>query len=123
MFKFMFLFLFFGEEEAGAGPFLRVGLVGLWAETKKRIGNSHRGRLDIIADILEASYDGTKKTYLMYRCNLSFKQLKYYLVFLFRKGLLCSIIDDGNSNFSLLKITNKGKEFLKAYKGLKAFIK
>jgi len=96
----------------------------LLVQDKKRSSNSHRGRLDIIADILEASNNGAKKTYLMYRCNLSFKQLKYYLVFLLRKGLLNTVVDDGNPNPNpgLFKITDKGKEFLKAYKGLRALI-
>jgi len=95
----------------------------LLVQTKKRSGDTHRGRLDIIADILEASYSETKKTYLMYRCNLSFKQLKYYMVFLLKKGLLCAVANNGNPNLGMFKITEKGKEFLKAYKGLNALIK
>jgi len=95
----------------------------LFVQTKKRSSNTHRGRLDIIADILEASHSETKKTYLMYRCNLSFKQLKYYLVFLLRKGLLRMVINDGTPNPGTFKITDKGKKFLKAYNGLKALIK
>lgn len=94
----------------------------LLAQTRKRSGNAHRGRLDIIADILEASCSETKKTYLMYRCNLSFKQLKHYLVFLIRRGLLCAVADNGNFNSDRFKITEKGKKFLRAYKGLKALI-
>jgi predicted transcriptional regulator len=92
-------------------------------ESKKGSGNSHRGRLDIIADILEASYCEARKTYLMYRCNMSFKQLKYYLDFLLRKELLDTIAEDVNPNSGLFKITDKGKMFLDAYKGLKALVK
>jgi predicted transcriptional regulator len=98
-------------------------MVNLLVESGKSSSNSHRGSLDIIADILEASYCETKKTYLMYRCNMSFKQLKYYLDFLLRKELLHTIVKDVDPNPRLFKITNKGKEFLKAYKGLKALVR
>lgn len=92
-------------------------------QNKKRSSNSHRGRLDIIADILEASNGGTKKTSLMYRCNMSFRQLKYYLDFLLKKELLHKVSEDDNPNPGLFKITEKGKEFLKVYNGLKALVK
>ena len=98
-------------------------MIGLSAQTKKRIGNSHRGRLDLIADILEASQGGIKKTYLMYRCNLSFRQLKYYLDFLLRTEFLCIVAENVNPNYGLFQVTDKGKQFLKAYKGLKALMK
>lgn len=87
-------------------------------DSKKQSG-SHRGRFDIIADMLDASFGGVRKTHLMYRCNLSFKQLKRYLGFLLNKKLLHSVGDDEGSNPGLFEITDKGKEFLKAYKGLK----
>ena len=114
--------VYFGEKGALAA-FLRDESIGLLAQTKRRIGNSNRGRLDITADILKASYGGARKTYLMYRCNMSFKQLKYYLDFLLGKELLCMVAEDVNSNHGLFEITDKGKEFLKTYKGLKALVK
>jgi predicted transcriptional regulator len=94
----------------------------LLASTKKQ-SSTHRGRLDIIADILNASFGGVKKTYLMYRCNLSFKQLKFYLALLLHKKLLQIVGDNKTSNPSLFKITGKGKKFLEAYKGLKCLMK
>jgi len=98
-------------------------MVSLLVESGKGSSNSHRGRLDIIADILEASYCETRKTYLMYRCNMSFKQLKYYLDFLLRNELLHTITENANPNPGLFKITDKGKMFLRSYKGLKALVK
>jgi predicted transcriptional regulator len=98
-------------------------MVSLLLESKKGSSNSHRGRLDIIADILEASSCETRKTYLMYRCNMSFKQLKYYLDFLLRKQLLHTVAEDLDPNFGLFKITDKGREFLRVYKGLKSLVK
>jgi predicted transcriptional regulator len=118
----VFSLVFFGRRGALAA-FLRDELVGLLAQTKRRIGNSNRGCLDITADILEASYGGVRKTYLMYRCNMSFRQLKNYLDFLLGKELLCMVAGDVNPNRGLFEITGKGKEFLKTYKGLKALVK
>ncbi len=93
------------------------------ASAKKQSSSSHRGRLDIIADILGASFGGVRKTYLMYHCNLSFKQLKFYLEFLLHKKLLQTVGDNKTSNPGLFKITGKGKKFLEAYKGLKNLMK
>ena len=81
--------------------------------------NNHRGNFDIIADILDASHGGVKKTYLMYRCNLSFKQLKNYSHFLLDSGLLHLITAKERSDDRLFELTPKGKEFLRAYRGLK----
>jgi predicted transcriptional regulator len=94
--------------------------MSLKTNNMKRSGNTHRGHLDIIADILEASQDKTRQTYLMNRCNLSFRQLKCYLEFLHKKGLLNATSEGGN--LSLVGITEKGRRFLKAYKGLKALM-
>lgn len=85
----------------------------------KREGNNHRGRFDIIADILDASRGRIRRTYLMYQCNLSFRQLKYYSHFLLRQGFLRMVnLDDGSKSGSF-EVTEKGREFLKAYEGLK----
>lgn len=94
--------------------------MSLKTNNEKRSNNTHRGYLDIIADILEASHGKTKRTYLMNRCNLSFRQLKSYLKFLSDTGLLNITGRDGNP--SLVGITEKGKRFLKAYRGLKALM-
>jgi predicted transcriptional regulator len=98
-------------------------LVNLLVKTVKRVSYSHRGRLDIVADILTASFGGVKKTLLMYRCNLSFKQLKDYLEFMLRKRLLRVVAGDDEANPGLFEITDKGKEFLKNYEALKALMK
>lgn len=82
--------------------------------TVAKNNSSHRGRLDIIAAILEASRRKVRKTHLMYRCNLSFKQVEAYLGFLLERKLLCQAEGDP----SAFKITGKGERFLEAYKGL-----
>lgn len=95
----------------------------LVVKTDKRISNGHRGSLDLIADILETSQGGVKKTYLMNHCNLSFAQLKYYLDFVLRKELLFIATEDVNLNHGLFETTDKGKEFLKMYNCLRALLK
>ncbi|MGB8779953.1 MAG: winged helix-turn-helix domain-containing protein [Candidatus Bathyarchaeia archaeon] len=95
--------------------------MGSLVDTKNDGSSSHRGNLDIMADILGASDGGTKKTYLMCRCNLSFKQLKNYSSFLIGSGLLHFAKEEANNG--TLQITDKGKEFLRAYKNLKALMK
>lgn len=72
--------------------------------------------------MLDASHGGAKKTYLMYRCNLSFSQLKHYSFFLVRKGLVRVIRREAQTDLGLFEVTDKGKEFLKAYRGLKALM-
>jgi predicted transcriptional regulator len=81
--------------------------------------SNHRGNFDIIADILYASHGGVKKTFLMYRCNLSFKQLKNYSHFLLNSGLLHVVTEHDQHDYGLFEVTSKGKEFLRAYRGLK----
>jgi predicted transcriptional regulator len=57
----------------------------------------------------------------MYHCNLSFSQLKVYSRFLLSNGLV-RLVGDGGSDPSLFEVTDKGKEFLRAYKGLVALM-
>jgi predicted transcriptional regulator len=92
-------------------------------ENKNDASSNHRGNLDIIAAILDASFGGVKKTFLMYRCNLSFKQLKNYSSFLLGSGLLQFVREEDENNNGLFEVTEKGREFLRAYKGLKALMK
>jgi len=101
----------------------KPALVSLLIEPDERISNSHRGNFDIIADILCASHGGARKTNLMYRCNLSFKQLKGYSRFLLGNGLLRLNGQTRENETVMFEVTEKGREFLKAYKGLKALMK
>ncbi len=92
-------------------------------EAGKNNSNGHRGNFDIIADILGASHGGVKKTYLMYRCNLSFKQMKSYSRFLIDTGLLEINVNRGDGEGGLFEVTDKGKTFLKAYDSLTSLMK
>jgi predicted transcriptional regulator len=104
-------------------PVHKPALVSLLIKPEESVCNNHRSNFDIIADILDASYGGAKKTNLMYRCNLSFKQLKGYSRFLLENGLLRLNGRTRENETVMFEVTEKGREFLKAYKGLKALMK
>jgi len=85
-----------------------------------------RSRVDIMANILnEASLssEGLRRTRIMYRCNLSSRQLKVYVKLLSEKGFLdVRSIDSSNGTnrkVEFYQITKDGLSFLKAYGDLK----
>ncbi len=73
------------------------------------MGN-YRGRLDIIADILNVVSKDAKKTQIMYQANLSYKVLQRYLAEVARAQLVS--FEDAKKRYFL---TDKGREFLEAY--------
>ena len=75
--------------------------------TRKR-----RDRLYIIAEILAIAKDGSLKTQIMYRANLSFAQLNEYLNFLIKRELL-KVNSDNKKTF--YKTTSKGVKYLENY--------
>jgi predicted transcriptional regulator len=75
-----------------------------------------RTLLEITAHILNACHANARKTSLMYGCNMSFSQLKSYLDMMLGAKLL---LIDNNDSHPLFRISGKGKDFLKAYEGLK----
>jgi len=85
---------------------------------------AHRSRVDIIANILRAANSGARKTHIMYKCNLSFKQLHVYLAFLGERKLLkCSRIKTGERNDSYTyETTGKGRAFLQAYSSIRTLL-
>ena len=59
-------------------------------QRKNRVksGFSQRSRMDILACLLKNSRDSSRKTRLIYRCNLSLSQFKKYESCLLEIGLL-----------------------------------
>lgn len=76
--------------------------------------SSRRSEFEIIRDILIASFDGAKKTHILYRTNLSYSQLQDYLSFLIKAGVV-EAIKKGSSE--IYRITEKGKELLNHIEG------
>jgi predicted transcriptional regulator len=72
---------------------------------------SYRGRLDIIADILQVVSQNAKKTQIMYQANLSYKVLQRYL----REVTMASLIEFETAEQCYV-LTSKGQDFLEEYK-------
>jgi predicted transcriptional regulator len=82
-----------------------------------------RSRTDIVSDMLDSIQrkgGRIRKTHLMYKANLSHKQLKLYLDDLISGDLVKEIKRDRNS---YLRITDKGCEFLEKFRQMKEFEK
>jgi predicted transcriptional regulator len=73
-----------------------------------------------LGSILKVAGSGTLKTHIMYRANLSHRQLEKYLSFLQNKGLLIGFVDE-DTNTNLYKVTEKGIEFLKEFTHLSGY--
>jgi predicted transcriptional regulator len=65
---------------------------------------------------------GAKKTHIMYKCNLSFRQLHAYLNLLIDRRLLRKLEKKESSRQELYETTSKGKAFLQAYKNIKTLL-
>ena len=82
-----------------------------------------RGRMDIIHDILAIIQDKQgriKPTHLMYKANLSHKQMRLYLDELI-KGKM--IEEEENEGRKMILINKKGREFLSKYLQMREFEK
>jgi len=79
-----------------------------------------RDKLYIIAEILEIAKEGTLKTQIMYRANLSFTQLNGYLNFMLKINLLEKILQNDKETY---KATDKGMEFLQRYREITELLK
>jgi predicted transcriptional regulator len=82
--------------------------------------SKRRDKLYIIAEVLEIAKEGTLKTQVMYRANLSFTQLNEYLGFMLRIGLLERI--DVNAK-DVYRATEKGLDFLQRYREINELLK
>jgi predicted transcriptional regulator len=98
------------------------GFGGVLVQTIDEMRLSHRGRLDIIANILNSAVGGVRKTSIMYKCNLSFKQLEVYLGFLLTKDLLRMFTKVESEASQFFETTERGMDFLRAYRNLDALM-
>jgi predicted transcriptional regulator len=86
-----------------------------WDNPRKR-----RDRLYILAEILDIAKEGSLKTQIMYRANLSFTQLNEYLDLLLSMKLVGLIEDKGKT---IYKTTSKGLQYLQNYKEIIELLK
>lgn len=69
-----------------------------------------RGTMEMIASILEVCLEGTKKTHIMYRANVSNEPLNSYLQLLIESGML--------EKSNVYRTTVKGRIYLEHFKGI-----
>jgi predicted transcriptional regulator len=74
--------------------------------------SKRRDKLYIIAEIMEIAKDGTLKTQIMYKANLSFAQLNEYVKLLIKINLLRKEVDSGRDVY---RSTEKGLDFLQRH--------
>jgi predicted transcriptional regulator len=74
--------------------------------------SKRRDKLSIIAEIVEIAKDGTLKTQIMYKANLSFAQLNDYVKFMLKTGLMNKFRANGKDVYAA---TEKGLEFLQRH--------
>lgn len=84
------------------------------------INSKRRDKLYIISEILEITKDGTLKTQIMYRANLSFTQLNDYLKFMLGINLLEKVTKDNKPAY---KPSTKGLDFLRRYQEITEILK
>ncbi len=82
--------------------------------------SKRRDKLFIIAEILEIAKEGTLKTQIMYRANLSFTQLNEYIEFMLKIDLLSRTNINGKYTY---RSTDKGLNFLQRYVELTELLK
>jgi len=86
-----------------------------WDNPRKR-----RDRLYILAEILDIAKDGSLKTQIMYRANLSFTQLNEYLDLLLSMKLVGTV---EAKEKTVYKTTPKGLQYLQNYKEIIELLK
>ena len=82
-----------------------------------------RNKADIVNDmlrIIRENGDKIKKTHLMYKANLSHKQMESYLSELVKNNL---IEKNTSEKKHFIKVTKKGDDFLVKYAQIKEFEK
>ena len=82
-----------------------------------------RSEIDIMASILSEARKGARKTRIMYRCNLSHRQLQVYLKLLLDMRLLMSVSEEGDRKTNYYETTTRGRNFLDAYGKLKELMR
>jgi predicted transcriptional regulator len=82
--------------------------------------SKRRDKLNIVSEILEIAKEGTLKTQIMYKANLSFTQLNDYLKFMLKTTLLTEFSARGKTMYAT---TEKGLDFLQLYCELTELLK
>jgi predicted transcriptional regulator len=80
---------------------------------------NNRGKIEIMADILNVSTSGIRKTHIMYKANLSYDQVNLYLAELIDRGFLAKDVTDEGV---IYRTTESGRELLDSYNRMIDFL-
>lgn len=81
--------------------------------------SERRSDVEIMASILDACRYSRRKGRVMCECNVSSRQFTGYVGVLLKANLLLNEIESGHL---WLRVTDKGKDFLKAYSFVKTML-
>jgi len=73
-----------------------------------------------MAEVLGVAREGTLKTQIMYRANLSFAQLNEYLSLLLELNLLEAVVANGKT---IYKTSEKGLRYLESYREIRELLR
>ncbi len=79
----------------------------------------NRSRMDIYFDILSAARQSVRKTHIMYKSNLSYKQLDVYLGALIECNLIEEGVEDGARVYN---VTSRGLNFIELFENISAYL-
>ena len=79
-----------------------------WSFGGRDIFNNRRSEIDIMNEILSLTKDGARKTQILYKVNLSYTQLKSYLLFLITNDFIQVVTVDDVNPYVTYKVTDKG---------------
>ena len=75
--------------------------------------------MDIYYDILSAARQSVRKTHIMYRSNLSYKQLDIYL----RALVDCKLIEEGiEDGARVYNVTSRGLNFIELFENISEYL-
>jgi predicted transcriptional regulator len=82
-------------------------------------GERRRDRHQIAVEILEAARGGAKKTHIMYKCKLSYTQIRQYLPLLIEKGLLENLsVAEKRAVTQLFRTSDSGRKLIEDFRTL-----
>lgn len=81
-----------------------------------------RSEMDILARILVEVVKGTRRTHILHKYDLSYRQLRVYLKFLYDLGFLMMSTKSEDFKLKNFVTSPKGLEFLEAYRFLKSLM-
>jgi predicted transcriptional regulator len=81
-----------------------------------------RSEMDILARILVEVVKGTRRTHILHKYDLSYRQLRVYLKFLYDLGFLMFSAKSEDFKLKNFVTSPKGLEFLEAYRFLKSLM-